>query len=331
MSVYVGLDVGSRSVAMAWRQKGRTAGTWNIEQTAKGHKAAVKKLLSLKPVCVVMEATGIYYLDLAIALSTAGLPVSVINPKSFHNFAKLTLTNSKTDGIDAQLLAEFGERMTPRLWVAPSASHLALRAIGRHLNRLTGHRTVAKNTLHALQATGTTVSLLIEDELEAIASFDKRIERFRQAALEEIARCPELSLQFKSMLAAPGVGEVSAISALAELATLPKTLKSAQVSRHAGLDVRLTQSGSSVDKPGRMSKAGNGYLRAAMFMPSLSAIRCDAHVKAFYEGLVARGKKKMQAIGAVMRKYLTGLWACMRAGEDFNTAKLFSEKHLLKA
>jgi transposase len=266
-----------------------------------------------------------------MALAAAGLPVSVINPKSFHNFAKLTLTNSKTDGIDAQLLAEYGERMPPRLWVPPTPMQLELRAIGRHINRLTGHRTRAKNELHALQATETTMALLIEDEEDAIAMFDKRIERFRQAGRELITKCPELTAQFKHMVAAPGMGEISAFAALAELTTLPVTLKSSQVSRHAGLDVRLTQSGTSINKPGRMSKAGNAYLRAAMFMPALTAIRCDPYVKAFYEALVGRGKKKMQAIGAVMRKYLTGLWACMRAGEDFDTAKLFSKIHLPKA
>ncbi|WP_028940384.1 IS110 family transposase, partial [Pseudomonas umsongensis] len=117
----------------------------------------------------------------------------------------------------------------------------------------------------------------------------------------------------------------------AELTTLPVTLKSPQISRYAGLDVRLTQSGTSIDKPGRLSKGGNAYLRSAMFMPAMSAIRCDPYVKAFYDVLVGRGKRKMQAICAVMRKYLTGLWACIRAGEDFDTAKLFSEKHLLKA
>ncbi|MDU8361480.1 transposase, partial [Pseudomonas syringae group sp. J309-1] len=83
--------------------------------------------------------------------------------------------------------------------------------------------------------------------------------------------------------------------------------------------------------PGRMSKAGNAYLRSAMFMPSMTAVRCDPYVKAFFEALVSRGKRKMQAICAVMRKYLTGLWACMRSGEDFDTAKLFSEKHFVKA
>ena len=331
MSVHVGWDVGSRTTAMGWRNNGRPAGSCDIDQTPSGRKAAVSKLLALKPSSVVMEATGIYYLDLALELTAAGLPVSVINPKSFHNFAKLMLKNSKTDAIDAQLLAEYGERMSPRLWTPPTAVQLELRAIGRHINRLTCHRTRAKNELHALQATQTTMALLIEDEEEAIATFDKRIERFRLAGRALIDNCPTLSAQFKHMIAAPGMGEVSVFAALAELTTLPVTLKSAQVSRHAGLDVRLTQSGTSIDKPGRISKGGNAYLRSAMYMPALTAIRCDRYVKAFYEALIGRGKRKMQAIVAVMRKYLTGLWACMQTGEDFHTAKLFSEKHFAKA
>lgn len=331
MAIHVGLDVGSRTTAMGWRDEGRSAGAWEIAQTPKGRKAAVKKLLALKPLSVVMEATGIYYLDLAIELSAAGLPVSVINPKSSRNFARLKLQHSKTDAIDAQLLAEYGERMTPRLWTPPTSAQLELRAIGRHINRLVDHRTQAKNELHALKATDTSSALLIEDEEEAIAAFDKRIERFRKAGLDLVASCPVLQGQFDNMLAAPGMGEVSTLAALAEMATLPTTLKSGQVSRHAGLDVRLTQSGTSIDKPGRLSKCGNAYLRCSMYMPALTAIRCDPYVKGFYETLVGRGKRKMQAICAVMRKYLTGLWACMRSGEDFNTAKLFSEKHLQKA
>lgn len=330
MNIHVGIDIGAKTSAMGWRQNGKTAGQWEIQQTAKGRKAAVNKMLALKPLSVVMEATGIYYLDLALELHAAGLPVSVINPKSFHNFAKLMLQTSKTDPIDAQLLAEYGERMTPRLWVPPTADQLTLRAIGRHINRLIGHRTRAKNELHALQATGTSFKLLIEDEEDAIAALDIRIDRLKKAARDAIAKCPNLTLQFHCMMAAPGVGEASAITALAELTVLPVTLKSPQVSRYAGLDVRLTQSGTSINRPGRMSKCGNAYLRAAMFMPALTAVRCDENVKAFYEALVARGKKKMQAIGAVMRKYLIGLWACMRSGEEFDTAKLFSEKDRAK-
>ena len=183
--------------------------------------------------------------------------------------------HNRNDATEAQWLAEYGERMTERIWKAPTPGQLELRAIGRHINRLTCHRTRAKNELHALLATETTSRLLIEDEEEAIAMFDKRIERFRAAGRELIANDPILSAQFGHMTAAPGMGDVSTLAVLAELTTLPATLKSAQVSRHAGLDVRVTQSGTSIDKPGRLSKSGNAYLRSAMFMPAMSAIRCD--------------------------------------------------------
>lgn len=331
MSIFVGLDIGSRTSIAGVRKDGRPAGQWEIAQTPAGRKAAVKKLKSLKPKSIVMEATGIYYLDLAIDLHAADLPVSVINPKSFHNFAKLMLQNNKNDAIDAQLLSEYAERMTPRLWTPPSPAQLELRALGRHINRLVGHRVRAKNELHALQATNTTIPMLIEDQEEAIASLDERIERLRKAGRDLIAQCPILNQQYQQLVAAPGMGAVSVLAILAELTTLPEMLKSSQVSRYAGLDVRQTQSGTSVDKPGRLGKTGNAYLRAAMYMPAMTAIRHDPYAKGFYETLLSRGKKKMQAIAAVMRKYLTGAWACMRGDEPFDTAKLFSATHLKKA
>lgn len=114
---------------------------------------------------------------------------------------------------------------------------------------------------------------------------------------------------------------------ICELELLPEHLKSSQISRFAGLDVRLTQSGTSINKPGRLSKAGNSYLRTALFMPALSAATHDANVRAFYQSLIQRGKKKMQALCAVMRKMLTGIWACLKLNLPFDSSKLFSEEH----
>jgi transposase len=113
-----------------------------------------------------------------------------------------------------------------------------------------------------------------------------------------------------------------------ELAVLSRELRSAQVSRHAGLDVRLCQSGTSVSRPGRLSQAGNATLRSALYMPALSAVRFDPNAKAFYEALQKRGKKKIQALCAVMRKYLTGIWACIKLNVPFNSSFLFSSVHL---
>lgn len=328
MSVFVGIDIAAKSFDLASRKAGRSSRIEKFSQTAQGHAKAIKQLKALKPSVIVMEATGIYYLDLAVALANADLPVSVINPKSFRHFAELKLAGSKTDAVDASLLAEFGERMDPRPWIPPREERLALRDIGRQINRLTASRTQAKNRLHALKSKNSTVSLLIEDEQEGIELLDRRIKRLTQAARGLIAGCEELSTHLANIITGKGIGEVTAIAVLAELCVLPLSLKAPQISRFAGLDVRLTQSGSSVNRPARLSKAGNAYLRSALYMPAMTAVQHDERAKAFYGSLVARGKKKIQAQCAVMRKYLTGIWACMKTESAFDSTLLFSEEHL---
>lgn len=328
MSVFVGVDIAAKSFDVAWRKAGKTGKTEQFSQSPQGHAKAVKWLKDLKPTIIVMEATGVYYFDLAVMLAQSDLPVAVINPKSFHHFATLKLASSKTDSVDAGLLAEYGERMEPRCWMPPDEACLALRDIGRQINRLTGARTQAKNRLHALRARQATTLLLIEDEEEGIILLNRRIERLSQAALALVAESEALSRHLANICAAKGVGEASALAVLGELCVLPSSLKAPQVSRLAGLDVRLTQSGTSVNRPARLSKAGNAYLRAALYMPAMSAVQHDKRVKAFYEALIARGKKKIQALCAVMRKYLTGLWACLKSGTAFDSSLLFSEEHL---
>lgn len=331
MCTSVGIDIAARTFDLVVRQAGKVGKPESFNQTPADHATVIRQMQKLQPDVIVMEATGIYYFDLAVALAQAGLPVSVINPKSFRHFAALKLTGTKTDGIDAALLAEYGERMAPRLWTPPEEACLALRDIGRQINRLIGTRTQAKNRLHALMATRHRVPLLIEDEREGIAWLDRRIDRLSQAALALIEDHAVLARHFAHLCAAKGIGTATALAVLAELMVLPAGLKASQVSRYAGLDVRLTQSGSSVNRPARLSKAGNAYLRAALYMPAMCAVRHDPRAKAFYETLVARGKKKIQAQCAVMRKYLTGLWACIQTDSAFDSSLLFSEEHMKNA
>ncbi len=331
MSVRVGIDISAKTVEVVSRDEGRNSRPERFEQTALGHRELIKWLRQLKPVLIVLESTGIYYLDLAVALYEAGLPVAVINPKSARRFAELKLERTKTDGVDAGLLAEFGERMTPPLWRAPDTQCLALRDLGRQINRLNAARVQAKNRLHALQAKATTLKLLIEDEREGIARLEGRIEKLKQAALQLISQSEQLATQLRCLTAARGVAEATAISVLGEFCVLPQQMKAPQVARQAGLDVELYQSGTSVNRPGRLSKKGNTYLRAALYMPAMCAIQHDLRAKAFYNALVARGKKRMQALCAVMRKYLTGLWVCYKNVMPFDSSRLFSDCHLVKS
>ena len=331
MSVFAGVDIGARSVDGVSFGDDRFSKPKQYKQSPDGHHSLIRAMKKLRPKCIVMEATGVYYFDLAVALVEAGLPVAVINPKSTKNFANIKLQNSKTDSIDAALLAEYGMRMEPRLWTPPDQHRQALRSLGRQINRLTGSRTQAKNRLHAMKATLSTPTLLVEDEQEAIEMLDRRIDRLKRAAVELLGQSPKLKRLYKHFCAAKGIAEATALALLAELCVLPDHLKSAQVSRHAGLDIRLYQSGSSVHQASRISKAGNVYIRSALYMPAMSAVRFDPNAKAFYEALVARGKTKLQAQVAVMRKYLTGLWACVKTDTPFDSSLLFSDCHAKNA
>ncbi len=327
MACFAGIDVSAKTFDLVIRRDDKNGKPGTFDQTPEGFKSAAKILKKKAVERVVIESTGVYYLDLAVALADAGLPVSVVNPRMTKHFADALHEQTKTDARDAAMLAEYGQRMTPRLWTPPDQSLMALRDVGRQINRLVHARTQAKNRLHALGAKQGTLSLLVDDEREGIEQLDKRVERLRQAALQLISESESLSRQWNRIRPIKGIGEASAIAILAELAVLPSDMKANQVARYAGLSVVNKQSGTSVRSPGRLSKTGNAYLRAAMYMPALCASNTNPVTKAFRDKLVdERGKKPIQATTAVMRKYLTGIWASLQTDTPFEAERLFSEK-----
>lgn len=323
MKIVAGIDVSAKSFDLSIRSQGKSGKAQSFKQ-AHSDFERVEKILRKKAVeLVVMEATGIYYLDLAVHLVNAGLNVAVINPVSGKRFAELKLSQVKTDAADAALLAEYAQVMNPPVWAPPKPEYMALKDIGRQINRLTKDKVKAKNRLHALLSK-TSQPILIEVVKDSIEVYEKRIERLTQAALSLIEADESLNHIYLCFIAAKGIGQASAIAILAEFVVLPTNMKAKQVSRYSGLDVRLSQSGTSVKGASRISKAGNAYLRSTLYMPAMSAVRYDPNAKQFKENLTSRGKTKLQANVAVMRKYLTGLWAVYKEGQAFDSSKLFN-------
>jgi transposase len=120
----------------------------------------------------------------------------------------------------------------------------------------------------------------------------------------------------------PGLGESSELAVLGELAVLPDTRDERQWVAHAGLDPKHHESGSSIAQKPRISKAGNRYLRAALYMPALAAVQHDPALRAFYQRLLDHGKAKLQALVAVMRKLLHAAWGMFRNDQPYDGAKL---------
>ena len=319
-----GIDVAHQTLAVAIRTGENIAKPEEFANTPSGHQALLTRLTQAGVERVCLEATGTYHLDLALALDAGGLALMVVNPKAAKRFAEALMTRNKSDAVDAAILAEFAQRMPFEPWQRPDRAALELRAYARRLNALTEARTQAKNQLHALQQSATTPALILEEVQLAIDETNARIERLRTAALALIATEAALQDAFDLLTSAKGIGAASAIQLLGELLVLPPDMRAKQWVAMAGLDPRHATSGTSVNKKPRLSKAGNRYLRGALYMPALSATRHDEHVKGYYRHLIEdRGLKKIQAICAVMRKLLHAIHGMLKTGKPFDGQRFY--------
>lgn len=286
-----------------------------------GHRELIRWLGKNGRVCV--EATGVYHLPLALALRAAGVELMVVNPRVAKDFARALSNRSKTDEVDARTLLEYLRRMEFQAWEPPTAAVMELRELGRRITELVRSTVDEKNRLHARNVAGLS-RVVIADLKKNIAQLEKRTKQIERAALKVIGADRDLLEQYEILIAAPGIGSRTAILLLSELAVLDRTMTERQIVAYAGLDPCVFESGTSVQKPVRISKVGNARLRAMLYMSALSAIRHDRGARLFFARLVARGKKRMQAVVAVMRKLLHGIWIVLRRRIPFQSSVLFA-------
>lgn len=324
---FVGIDVGSKELVMVVRKNGKSHKSRTFPNTYEGHSRIIKALASSKhEVKICLEATGIYHFDLAVALCrNKDLSVMVVNPKASKNFAEALMTRSKTDSIDADILAQYAEIMEFKAWQMPDAKILELRAFSRKIAALVKNKALTKNQLHALEANGSVPEIIIEETQASIDYMESQISRLKKHALMLIDSDDELRRYLDIIISVKGIAESSAIQLLGELLILPKDMNNRQWVAFAGLDPRHFQSGKSVSKKTRISKAGNAHLRHALYMPALSATRHDKYVGAYYQHLIEdQGLKKIQAICAVMRKLLHAIHAMFKNETYFDNTRFFN-------
>jgi len=322
IKTWVGIDVSAKTLAAErWREDQDKRQAREFGNDAGGHDELLKWIGKAGRVCV--EATGVYHLQLALKLAAAGVEVMVINPRVAKDFGRALANRSKTDQVDAWTLLEYIRRMEFVPWKAPTAAVQELREMGRRLSELVQAGADEKNRLHAKSAAAISV-IVINDVKAHVAQIEKRIKQIEKAAAVVIRGDGDLSEQFGILTKIPGVAQRSAILLLTELAVLDPTMTVKQIVGHAGLDPREYESGTSVQKPSRISKVGNARLRAILYMNAITAIRHDRGARLFFAQLLVRGKKRMQAIVAVMRKLLHGIWIVLQRRVPFDSSFLFA-------
>jgi transposase len=300
--VFVGIDVAKEALEVAVIPLNRD---WSCKNDPSRFQDLINELLELKPVRIVMEATGGLETLLAAQLAGAGLPVVVINPRQARNFAKVIGQLTKTDREDAYLLARFAETVKPALRPIPDEPARELSNLLVRRKQLVDMRVAEKNRRGKASLTKQ-----VKRDLDAhIEWLDRRIKHLDDDLRETLHKSPAWRVNDDLLQSVKGVGPTTSLTLLIMLPELG-TLNDKRIAALAGLAPRLRDSG---QKRGPAHiRGGRSSVRTALYMATLSATRRNPTIKAFYQRLLAAGKPPKVALTACMRKLLVILNAMIK-------------------
>lgn len=297
--------------------------------TVKGFAALitwVKKLTDESiPVRYVMEATGVYHESFAYFLEGKGFEVSVVLPNKISNYFRTLEVKTITDKTASEAIARFGlERKLDR-WKRPAEIFRKLKQKTREYDQLVGERTVVKNQLHAEQTEAYPAKESIARMRTRISLLNKQVRQIKEEMSGLLKQDQAINKSVELITSIPGVGILTAATVLAETNGFELIRNKRQLTSYAGLDVREKVSGTSVRGKPKISKKGNRYLRKAMYMPALTAIRYEGRFKILFTRLVSRHGIKMKAAVAVQRKLLEMIYTLYKTDTVFDKDYLKEE------
>ena len=274
---------------------------------------------------VCLEATGLYGDGVAEFLFERGYTVSVVNPARIKAYGDSQLKRNKTDRSDAALIADFCRTQQPDAWQPLAPEIKELRAMLRHLDDLQAMRQQEANRLPSGEQSAPVLAQLQQH----LAFLEAQIAQIKREIDDHFKQHPDLKRQRDLLTSIKGIGALTAGRLLAELRDFRAFHNARQVAAFVGVTPRQHQSGSSIHRPSRMSKQGNAALRAALYMPAVSAKTHNPCVRALAERLKASGHSNMSILVAAMHKLLHLAFGVLKSGQPFDP--LFHEKRLAHA
>jgi transposase len=249
---------------------------------------------------VIMEGTGVYHEQAALALADAGVTVSIVNPAQVKDFGRGLAVRTKTDGVDSYVLARYGALLKPAAWIPPAPEARILQALLARRDAIAQDLQRERNRQEKADATDTP-ALIRQSLSDSIEFLFKQLAQLQRDIDHHIDRHPGLKDDLALLQSIPAVGPQVGNNMLAVMHS-HQFGSAEQLAAYLGLVPIERQSGSSVLGRARLSKAGPARIRAVLYMAAVTATRCNPHVKAVYDRLLVRGKSKMSALGAAMRK-----------------------------
>lgn len=312
----IGIDIGKRRFDVALLD-GKKVRNKVFDNTAAGHLGLIgwlqERRCEPEATHLCMEATSQYYEGLATALADAGYRVSVVNPLQIKAFGESRLSRQKTDRADAELIGRFCEQQHPLPW-RPAAPEI--RELQRLLARLEAVQDMRVQELNRLHEAGGGARGSVE---RVLSMLDEELTRLELGIRDHIDRHPDLREQESLLRSIPGVGERVSSYCLAWLQA-QRFDDARQAVAFVGLSPRQRRSGDSVRGKTRLCKVGHARLRKVLYLPAMSALRCNPAAKAIGMRLKAAGKRGKVVIGAVMRKLIHWMFGVLKSLQPFNPA-----------
>ncbi len=316
MTSFLGIDVGKSDFHATLLMSDRT---WS--KSFSNNKSGLTQLASWlknrksEEVHACLESTGGFEEALALDLHERGVVISVVNPSRIKAFAQSELLRTKTDRVDAALIARFCRAHVPEPWVPPAPEIRALQALVRRHASIQDMLFTETNRLGAARVDGA-----VERSLrEHVEFLEAELQRVTNEIDELINRHPPLRKQRDLLTTIPGIAELTASRILGEMPNISEYRNAKSVASFAGLSPREYQSGTIRGRT-RLAKTGNSRLRKMLYFPAMSATRFNPLIKALYERLVAAGKPKIVALAAVMRKLLVLAYGVLKSNQPFDPA-----------
>lgn len=320
--LFVGLDVAAATFTASWRMPtAEPVKPVTLGQSPAGYRQLLHHLATTEippaQTLVVLEATGSYWVTLAVTLHQAGYAVSVVHPNHVTNYAKSRPRRAKTDACDAYLLVQFALERQPAIWTPPPHVYHELRQRLTARDALLAMRQQARNHYHALVQWPVQVAA-VKAHLDAvIAALDLRIitiEQEIEAVLADSAWTPSAML----LRTITSVGPLTTAWLLVLTLNFQQCPTASRAAAYAGLVPMAHESGSSVRGRARLGHGGNKRLRTALYQATMNATRFNPVIREFYERLRANGKPKKVARCAAARKLLQIAWAVVTTGAPFD-------------
>lgn len=304
---WVGIDVSKKYWDVALHGKKKVQ---RFTADCEGGQQLIAWLVEEELTHVCLEATGGYEYQLVALLDQHGICLSVINPRQIRDFAKARGRLAKTDQIDARTIAEYGTLMKPKLYAKPLENQEKLRALRARRRQVSDTLVQEKNRLGTVRDNVTRQSIQ-----EAIDFHQRQLESLDKQMGSLMQEDPQFRKRLQLLTSVPGVGVVTAAALMADLPELG-TLNRREAARLAGLAPINRDSGTMRGK--RMIGGGRAAVRKGLYMATLVATRFNPVIRQFYQQLIGRGKAKMTALTACMRKLLLILNAMLKHNKPWN-------------